>query len=514
MRTIYLILFVCFLSGFTTAQTDKSTAQKLDDYFTNLANGREFNGNVLVAENGKVVYEKSFGYADFEARKLNTKDTEFELASIAKPFTATAVLQLKEKGKLNLDDKFIKYFPEFPYAEITVRHLLAHTSGLPDLDLFDKLVAENPDRIFENKEVIPVMKAAKTPLRFQPGEKWSYNNFNYALLALLVEKLSGQKFDDYLKKNVFEPARMTRTYVRTSLINAQPTPNLAFNYTYPFLFSSELINVEKTFSNPFYKKTFYNHAFVGMSYVYSTTGDMLKFDRALYDAKLLKNETLEEAFTPTKLNSGEMNKPASRPGSLGFGGLGNSFNALGWFILEDAAAGKIVWHGGGMPGILTIFLRNVTKKQTVIVFDNTMSPGLYRKGLSAMNILNGKPILTVKKSLAGIYGRTLIAKGVDSAAVRLNELKADTENYSLSEDEFNNMAYDMMFNGFKEQALETFKINTFSFPTSDNVYESYGDALLRAGKKEEAIIMFKKALKVNPDNKYAKKNLIKAESEK
>lgn len=216
--------------------------------------------------------------------------------------------------------------------------MLAHTSGLPDLELFDKLVAENPDRIFENKEVIPVMKAAKTPLRFQPGENWSYNNFNYALLALLVEKLSGQKFEDYLKKNIFEPARMTRTYVRTSLINAQPTPNQAHHYTYPFLFSSEFINVEKNFTNPFYKKTFYNHAFLGMSYVYSTTGDMLKFDAALYDGSLLKNEPLEEAFTPTKLNNGENNKIPSRTGSLGFGGLGSSFNGLGWFVLEDASA--------------------------------------------------------------------------------------------------------------------------------------------------------------------------------
>jgi tetratricopeptide (TPR) repeat protein len=165
-----------------------------------------------------------------------------------------------------------------------------------------------------------------------------------------------------------------------------------------------------------------------------------------------------------------------------------------------------------MPGILTIFLRNVAKKQTVIVFDNTMSPGLYRKGLSAMNILNGKPILPVKKSLARIYGRTLIAKGADSAAVRLNELKADTENYNLSEDEFNNMAYEMMENNFTAQALETFKINTFLFPASDSIHESYGDGLLRMGKKEEAIIMFNKALRINPDNKYARENLKKAES--
>lgn len=512
MRIIYIILFVCILSGFSLAQIEKSAAQKLDDYFSELAKDGEINGSVLVAENGKIVYEKSFGYADFEAKKFNTAETEFELASIAKPLTATAVLQLKEKGKLNFDDKFIKHFPDFPYPEITIRHLLVHTSGLPDLELFDKLVEENPDRIFENKDVVPVMKQVKTPLKFQPGEKWDYSNFNYSLLALLVEKLSGRKFEDYLKKNVFEPARMTHTYVRTSLINAQPTPNMAYNHAYPFLFSGEPVSVDKKLTKPLHKKLFYNHAFLGMSYVYSTTGDMLKFDRALYDGKLLKNETLEEAFTPAKLNSGADNKIPPGPSGMGIGGMGNASQGLGWMIFDDVSAGKIVWHGGGMPGILTIFLRNVAKKQTVVVLDNAFSAGLYKKGLSAMNILNGKPVLKVKKSLARIYGRAIIAKGADYAAVRLNDLKSDTENYSLVENEFNNMAYDMMWNGFKPQALETFKINTFLFPASDNIYDSYGEALLEIGKKEEAVVMFNKALKINPENKNAKENLKKAKS--
>jgi CubicO group peptidase (beta-lactamase class C family) len=514
MRIIFIILFVCFLPVFSLAQTDKSVAQKLDDYFTVLAREGEINGNVLVAENGRIVYEKSFGYADFEAQKLNTGDTEFQLASIAKPFTAIAVLQLKEKGKLSLDDKFVKYFPDFPYPEITIRHLLSHTSGLPDLELFDKLIKENPDRVFENKDIIPVMKKAQIPLKFQPGEKWYYCNFNFDLLALLVEKLAGQKFEDYLKRNVFAPARMTRTYVKSALINPNATPNLAFNYSYPFPFSSELVSVDKNFSNPRYKKDFYNYGFIGSSNVYSTTGDLLKFDAALYGAVLLKNETLEEALTPTKLNNGEPNRHPPGPSGMGIGGMGIALNGLGWFIFEDASAGKIVWHSGGMPGIVTIFLRNVTKKQTVVVLDNTFSSGLYRKGLSAMNILSGKPTITVKKSLAGIYGRMLIAKGAESAAVRLNELKADTENYSLVENEFNDMAYAMMWNGFKAQALETFKLNTFLFPASDNIYESYGEGLLEIGKKEEAVVMFNKALRINPNNEDAKKMLKKVESEK
>lgn len=512
MRIISIILFGCFLSVFSFAQTDKSTAQKLDDYFTGLAGELELHGSVLVAENGKIVYEKSFGYADVEAKRLNTKDTEFQLASITKTFTAIAILQLKEKGKLSLDERFVKYFPDFPYAEITLRHMLSHTSGLLDYGLFNKLIAENPERVFENKDIIPVLKNAGVPLQFQPGEKWDYRNLNFDLLALLVEKLSERKFEDYLKKNVFDPARMTRTYIKTALINPNPTPNFAYNHVYPFLFSSELVSINKNFSNPSDKKFLYNHGFIGASNVYSTTGDLLKFDAALYGGVLLKNETLEEAMSPMKLNSGELNRQDPGPSGKGIGGMGIAFNGLGWGIFEDTSAGKIVWTAGGTSGVVTIFIRNLTKKQTVVVLDNTYNLTLYRKALSAMNILNGKPPIPFKKSLAGIYGRTLIAKGADSAAVRLNELKADTENYNLVEREFNNMAYDMMWNGFKPQALETFKINTFLFPASDNIYASYGEGLLEIGKKEEAVVMFNKALKINPNHEDAKKLLKKAES--
>lgn len=509
MRIIYLTLLICFLSGLTFAQAEKSAAQKLDDYFTDLAKEGELNGNVLVAENGKIIYEKSFGYADFEAKKLNTRNTEFDLASISKTFTATAVLQLKEKGKLNLDDKFVKYFPDFPYPDITIRQMLSHTTGLPDFELFRKLTDENPDRVFENKDIIPALINAKVPLRFQPGEKWHYGNFNFALLALLAEKLSGEKIEDYFSKNIFKPAKMTGSYVKSGRVNPTGTPNMAYSYIKRLLYSDDFTNVNKTLSDPRFRNIIYNLGFIGAGNVHSTTGDMLKYDRALANGTLLKKETLAESYLPSKLSSGEINKTPP-----GFNGFGGSSNGLGWFVLDDDSDGKIVWHSGGRPGSVTIILRNLAKNQTVIVLDNISSAGVYRKGLSAMNILNGKPILPVKKSLAGIYGRTLIAKGADSAAVRLNELKADTENYNLSEDEFNNMAYQMMDNDLLSQAVETFKLNTLMFPMSDNVYESYGEALLRIGKREEAILMFKKALKINPENKFAIENLKKAESEK
>lgn len=499
MRFVPAAFFVCFLFNFCFAQT---IPQKLDDYFSALGNNREINGNLLVAENGRIIYKQSFGYADFDSKRLNTDDSEFNLASISKTFTAVAVLQLKEKNQLNLDDKFVKYFPDFPYPAITIRQMLSHSSGLSDSDLspiFNETAAPKTGKVSTIEDLPARLARAKVPLKLQPGEKWWYCNLAYQLLALLVEKQSGEKFGAYLVRHIFQPAGMQHTYLKNALTNRKDSPQLSQNFDYPFKFSP----VRVKFAG---ERSYYKDDSFGNGNVISTTGDLLRFDTALYNATLLKNETLDDAFSPTRLKSGENNKIW-----LNIGGMGGALNGLGWFIFEDESAGKIVWHTGGMPGCATIFLRNITKKQTVVLLDNTNSEGLYRRALSALNILNGKPVLPVRKSLTKIYGRALMEKGADFAAVRLNQLKADAENYNLSENDMNNMAYEMLENGYPRQALETFKINTLLFSASDNVYESYGEGLLKTGKKEEAVAMFKKSLEINPDNEDAQKMLKKIE---
>ncbi|MBT1701828.1 serine hydrolase domain-containing protein [Chryseosolibacter indicus] len=476
----------------TTAQ---NITDRIDSYYTNLADKGELNANVLVAENGKIIYQKSFGYADFENRRLNNNTSEFNLASISKVFTAVSILQLKEKGKLSLDDNFAKYFPDFPYPTITIRQMLSHTSGLSDQDLsgmWDRHKEKNPDKIITNKDLVQVLVAAKASLKLKPGEKWWYCNFAFTLLASLTEKLSGEKFNEYIDRHIFKPAGMTHTYPKTALLNVSHSPDLSYNYDYPFRYSNDRINFVG-------EKRYYNGIAMGASDVISTTGDLLKFDIALYNGVLLDSKTLEEAFRPTKLTNGDDNVIW-----LNIGGMGKAYDGLGWFIFADTTAGKIVWHTGGMPGCATIFLRNVSKKQTVIVLDNTNSEGVYKKALSAMYILNGKPGLIAKKSLTKIYGKALMAKGADNAFTRLLELKDDTTHYSLIENDMNNLGYEFLENGHTAQALETLKINTLLFPQSDNVYNSYGEALEKDNKLPEALLMFKKSIILNPSNEDSK----------
>ncbi len=458
------------------------------------------NGNILVAEKGKILYQRSFGFANFKDQLPNSDSSEFTLGSVSKTLTSTAILQLKEKKKLNLDDPLIKYFPGFPYQEIKIRHLLSHTSGLPDYDLYQEEMKENPVKIFTIRDVIPSLTRWKGPLHFKPGEKWQYVNTNFCLLALLVEKLSGLSFQKYMEKNILIPLGMNHTYFQADPGKAG-RKNRTINYEYPWLFSTEMEPADSIKRN--YWRSYNMSGLVGQGNIMTTTGDLLKFDEALYSGKILKPATLTEAFTPSKLNNGQKVNAA--------GGIGESSYGLGWFILDDTTAGKIVWHSGGVPGGLSIFLRNVTNRQTVIAFDNAFNKELYKYGACVLYILNGKPLITFKKSLTKDYDLALLDKGVDVAFCKLIELRSDTLHYYLSENEMNElglqMLYAAIFPKHQDMALEILRLNILLFPKSFNTYDSYGEALAEIGKKEKAIFMYKRSVELNPGNEGGKQAL-------
>lgn len=473
------------------AQADR--AGRLDSLFQSLHQHGQLNGNVLVAEKGHIIYKQSFGYADFPVKKPNEDGSRFSIGSVSKIFTSIAVLQLKEKGKLRLNDPLVKYLPGFQYPEITIRHLLSHTSGLPDYELYGQLVDKNPEKIFFNTDILPSLKVWNKPLYFKPGEKWQYSNTNFSLLALLVEKVSRRSFQDYVKKEIFLPANMPGTYFLTDTAKVTD-PDRVNNYQYPTLFTAEpqhVAGISKV------RWRLYNlSGFVGQGNIITNATDLLSFDQALYTNKLINATTLEEAFTPTKLNNGETISADI--------GIGRASYGLGWFIFTDTTAGKVVWHGGGVPGAVAIFLRNITRKQAVIVLDNAFSEGIYQNGVNALRILDQQPILSRKKSLTQDYGSDLVKRGVDPAFCRLLQLQADSAHYYLDEGQMNLLAYQLLyeaaFDKHQQLALEVFKINTLLFPLSYNVYDSYGEALMKSGYREEAIAMYRKALELNPQN--------------
>ncbi|WP_162148940.1 serine hydrolase [Asticcacaulis sp. AC466] len=471
-------------------------AAKIDAFFAAQAQGDAFNGNVLAAENGKIVYQKSFGFADFEAERRNTADTEFEMASIGKVFTATAVLQLVDRGKIGLDIPLVRYFPAFPYKDITIRQLLSHTSGLLEGDFEAPFAAyqAKTGRQMTMDDLVPAIAAANINHRLKPGEKWWYCNLCYELLAHLVEVRTGQRFDAYLISHVLTPAGMAHTYLKTAQLNHADTPQFAQNYDFPFRYSSQRVRFDGA-------RSYYQDLTYGNASVVSTTGDMLKFDLALSDGRLLSAKTLATAYAPARLADGSPNFVWKN-----IGGMGDADDGLGWFIFRDKSLGTIVWHAGGMPGCATMFMRNLTRHQTVIVFDNTDSEGLYKKALSAMRLLNDLPPLPIQKSLAKIYGRALMDHGSDAAFGQLYSLKGD-RSYALSEDDLNNLGYEFAEHGHLSQANDTLRTAIGLYPDSDNLPESYAEILEKAGQTGLAAQMYRYALTLNPGNTDAKEGL-------
>jgi CubicO group peptidase (beta-lactamase class C family) len=498
-RSFTILIFAFVL--ITQSLFAQNKTNDLNTYFSALAENRQFNGNVLVAEKGKIIYEKSFGYADFPTKRLNTKNTAFPIASITKTITSTAVFQLVEKGKLNLSDPLVKFFPEFPYPEITISHLLSHTSGLTYYDILQFLIDSQSNKVFSNADFVSALVAKKKALLYKPGDSFNYDNATFAILALLVEKISGTPYDNYVKTNILKPAGMKNTFSRPFTLQGNPTnkenEKFVVSQFYPNYYSDVPIRAN---TNKILSGNWQADKIVGYGDYVSTTHDLLKYDEALYNGKLLKDATLTEAFTSVKLNNGKDNP-------LLYG--------LGWAVEKDTSFGKIVYHGGNLQRLSCVLLRNTTKRQTVIVYDVAQNIAV-RSALNAIKILNGESLPIPKKSIAKIYGRVLVTEGKEAAKTTLQKLKNDTANYDLNEDELNTLGYDFVGDDKPfflpkepklEEALEVFKITTDLFPRSWNAYDSYGEILLKTGQKEEAIKMYMKSIELNPNNESGKKIL-------
>lgn len=503
LLVIGLLSLPCFSQNTDSRNIDSRNADsriaRIDSFMTSLATHQLFNGNVLVTEQGKPVYQKSFGYFDRANRVVHSDTTRFNLASVSKPFTAIAVLQLVEKGKIALDEPLRRYFDDFAYPDITIRHLLNQTSGLPVLERYEEeYVQAHPDELITNQQAYAHLMAAKLPLLFKSGENWRYNNANYALLALLVEKVSGMPFHRYMRERVFEPANMQHSYVRL------PGMRNTTRYVRTNMYTQVYTQVDSLDRTREY--TYYNlGALSGPGNVVSTLADLQNFDRALHGEKLISRKTMEEAFKPLVLNSGK----------TFFMGASTRSYGLGWNVYTSKTApfDRFAFHDGHIVGLSTVLHKNLSRDQTILLYDNAdNNPIQVMIGVS--NILNGAapPSIRLTKSLARIYGETLATKGADAAAATFNALKNDSAHYHVDELEINRLGFDLLRAEspvLQACALEVFKINTLLFPKSGNAYDSYAHALAKLGKKEPAIAMYRKSIALSPGNEDGKKALEK-----
>jgi CubicO group peptidase (beta-lactamase class C family) len=304
-----------------------------------------FSGVILVADHGKVLVEKAIGLRSFEEMApLQTTDI-FELASLSKQFTAMTVMICKEKGMLNFDDPVEKYL-DIPYKGISIRHLLTHTSGLPD---YQAIMDQHWDKskVAGNEDILKYLNQYAPLKKFEPGEKYEYSNTGYVLLASIVEKASGRNFIELSREWIFSPLNMKDTDIRT-LEEKAAVPNFAIGHLKGG--KGNYVNANQFHSSDY---TVWLGARKGPGRVSSTTQDLLKWDQALYTNKLVSPSTLEEAFSPFLLNDGT-----------------KSFYGFGWEVEPESPFGKLVMHSGDNPGYKTIIIRYIEENKTIIVLNN------------------------------------------------------------------------------------------------------------------------------------------------
>jgi CubicO group peptidase (beta-lactamase class C family) len=307
----------------------------------------DFSGVVLVADKGQVIYHQAFGIRDVNTGQPNDTTSIFELASVSKQFTSMAIMLLKEEGKLSYEDSLEKFIPSLPYKGITIRHLLNHTSGLPDYqDVMDRywdksMVAGNTDNIEYLAKYAP-------PIHFEPGAKYEYSNTGYMLLGSIVEAASGHDFISFCKTRIFVPLRMTSTSIRVK-DEKVGLKNMAWGHQ----FVSEKHAFVRADSFPANNYAIWLGNRVGPGRVSSTATDLFKWDRALYGTSLIAQSTLEEAFTPARINNDSL-----------------SHYGFGWELKNNRALGKVVRHSGSNPGYATHIVRFIDKDKTIVLLSN------------------------------------------------------------------------------------------------------------------------------------------------
>ncbi|PAM94381.1 hypothetical protein B4N84_15060 [Flavobacterium sp. IR1] len=484
-KRIFLIVITTFLTG-------TISGQELKDFFSTLSKNNLFNGSVVISKSGENTFSNFYGFSNIEKQEKITEKSQFTIASVTKTFTAIAVLQLKQQGKLKLEDPVQKYLSDFPYSDITIKQLLNNTSGLVDYyNLFDIVIKEQPEKLISNQDIIPTFIRFKTPLSFSPGSKWEYNNLNFCIAALIIEKISGISYAAYLDKNIFKPAKMKNSFVP---VNRQiKEKNEVALYTYPNFYSTSFVNTT-TLQDPFLISTKSN--FYGNGGIVSTALDLQKYQKAVFSYQLLGKKELEEALTATILNDGKKVTYTLEGKEISYG--------LGWGMFTDESNGKIVFHDGSVTGLTSILAHNIAKNQTVILLSNTGNCPVFSIVNAVFQLMDNKPYVMPTQNLSRVYGSLLESGNKEKANQLIQDYLKDKSTYEATERDFNRLGYQFLRSQKNDNSLETFYSATIIFPNSSNIFDSYGEALLQCGKKEEAIKMYQKSVELNPNNENGK----------
>jgi CubicO group peptidase (beta-lactamase class C family) len=418
-----------------------------------------FSGSVLVARGGEVVYAAAFGEANKDHRVANTLETRFNIGSIGKTFTGVAIMQLVERGKVELDAPVSGYLEDFPYGDsITIHHLLSHTSGM-----FNYMA--HPDyrvrmsRLRTISDWLPLIYDQELVFG-TPGESFAYSNSGIVTLGAVIEKVTGMPYEEYIQANILEPAGMTDTGINYP---EEIVPNRASGYAKGVTgsFTGAILQVPPASAD---------------GGIETTVHDLLAFDRALYGESLLSAASKEKMFTPNLDNYGYC-----------------------WRVAFDNGR-KTIGHGGGAPGVSASFMRYPDDDVTIIVLSNYSGGASSRQPARTLEAITfGDDYDPPKPPLGETIYRAL-KDGRSDATVEGLEMLVEQGGYKIRRPfELNMLGYELLGEDEVEMAIAVFELNLSRFPKDPNCYDSLAEAHLTAGDREQAITLYRKALEVDPE---------------
>jgi len=377
-----------------------SDSQKLliENLFEKYRKDFGFNGCVLIGQKDSIFYEHAFGYADYASNDTLTDDYTFQLASVSKQFTAVAILQLYQQGKLKLTDSIQHFFPEFPFQGITIHQLLVHRAGLANYHYFYQYISTSSDTVLNNNDLIKEMVTKRPAAYHWPDQRFQYSNTGYALLACIVEKVTGMAFEDYLDQNIFKPLDMNTAFAYRGH-HATKRSQAATGYRRNWKVAEDN----------------YLDGVLGDKGIYCSVYDLFKWDQGLYKGIIINTDTLEKAFQP-------MGKPVRSASNYGYG----------WRIIKwgdaDSTAIKIMYHAGWWHGFHSLLIRIPKDTTTIVVLRN----GGKGKNVSSESILKILyPLqLTEIHSLTSEIDSPI--SGIDTIITEIDSLTIDSTPESVS----------------------------------------------------------------------------------
>jgi len=433
-----------------------------------------FEGAVLVAENGKVIYKASFGKANREWNIPNTTGTKFMIGSVSKPLTATLTLIQVQKKLIDLDKTIADYLPEFtskPAANVTIKQLLSHTSGIPNYDITKDFFPRISRQNFTRENYVKVFM--DSALAFKPGTRYAYSSWGYFTLGYILEKITGRSYSQLMKEDIFDKIQMNNSgsYYHTQIVPGRAT---GYDYSFGGFTSADFRDQSNT---------------MGTGDIYSTVEDLFKFHLAISN-----NTLIDKALTD------EMLTPGMRPAQYGYGWFNKNFK----YTPADSIASN--FHLGMTEGFISFMLRIPSTNSFVIILCNSSPTDFFGITGNLVKVLYDKPVF-IKQPVHKKMETYISTMGASKAVEEYRKMKTDSTGYYIDWISMNFIVEQLLNLKRFEDARIIAENNAAEFPDKDLVMVTMGNVYLNLNRKSDAITYYKKALKIYPGYEEARNRL-------